>query len=158
MPVGAYGASSEIMSHIAPEGNVYQAGTLSGNPVAMAAGVAQLSTLLTDGFYEKQRKKTTTFTKIIQDHINTKGYHAKIFDVGSIFWISFSKMENVRNADEIDASKMGFFKTLHAHLLANGVYFGPSGYEVGFISAAHTTESLTTAAKIICEGLDKCDL
>jgi glutamate-1-semialdehyde 2,1-aminomutase len=155
MPVGAYAASNEIMAHIAPEGNVYQAGTLSGNPVAMAAGVAQLSTLLTDGFYDKQRNKTIEFTKIIQDHIDTNGYDAKIFDIGSIFWISFSNMENVRNADEIDGSKMGLFKTLHAYLLANGVYFGPSGYEVGFISAAHTTESLATAAEIICNGLDK---
>jgi len=155
MPAGAYGASSEIMSHIAPEGNVYQAGTLSGNPVAMAAGVAQLSALIADGFYENQLQKTQGFTKIIQDHIDTKGHEAKVFNVGSIFWISFSKMEKVQNADEIDANKMGLFKTLHAFLLANGVYFGPSGYEVGFISAAHSEDSLTKAAKIICGGLDE---
>ena len=155
MPVGAYGASAEIMAHIAPEGNVYQAGTLSGNPVAMAAGVAQLSTLASDGFYEGQREKTIAFTTIIQNHINSKGYEAKVFDIGSIFWISFSTMEKVRNADEIDGSKMDLFRTLHAYLLGNGVYFGPSGYEVGFISAAHTTATLEQAAKIICSGLDK---
>lgn len=154
MPVGAYGASSEIMAHIAPEGNVYQAGTLSGNPVAMAAGVAQLSTLASEGFYETQRIKTSEFTKIIQDHIESNQYEAKVFDIGSIFWISFSTAEKVQNADEIDASKMDLFRKLHAYLLANGVYFGPSGYEVGFISAAHTKDSLTKAAGVICDGLD----
>ena len=155
MPVGAYGARNEIMRHIAPEGNVYQAGTLSGNPVAMAAGVAQLKTLLGSNFYENQRTKTTDFTAIIQKHIVQKGYDAKVFDVGSIFWISFSKDEKVQDASQIDGSKMGLFKTLHAHLLENGVYFGPSGYEVGFISHAHTTESLLVAADVICKGLDK---
>jgi glutamate-1-semialdehyde 2,1-aminomutase len=155
MPVGAYGASAEIMSHIAPEGNVYQAGTLSGNPVAMAAGVAQLSALLVDGFYENQAKKTISFCATIQNHIDANNYQARVFSIGSIFWISFSTMEKLQNADEIDGSKMGVFKTLHAYLLANGVYFGPSGYEVGFVSAAHTTDSLEKAAKIICAGLDK---
>lgn len=155
MPVGAYGSSAKIMSYIAPEGNVYQAGTLSGNPVAMAAGVAQLSNLLKDNFYENQEEKTLAFRSIIQNHINSKNHAAKVFSIGSIFWISFSTDEKVQDADAIDASKMGLFKSLHAYLLANGVYFGPSGYEVGFISAAHTTDSLTKAALIICNGLDE---
>lgn len=155
MPVGAYGAKEKIMSYIAPEGNVYQAGTLSGNPVAMAAGVAQLSTLAEEGFYENQREKTIQFTSSIQNHIDQNNYEAKIFDVGSIFWISFSSLDKVQNADQIDGNKMGLFKTLHAYLLDNGVYFGPSGYEVGFISAAHTSESLEKAARIICKGLDQ---
>lgn len=155
MPVGAYGSSAKIMSYIAPEGNVYQAGTLSGNPVAMAAGVAQLTNLLKDGFYKNQEQKTLAFTKIIQNHIESKGFPAKVFSIGSIFWISFAKDEKVQEADGIDSSKMGLFKILHSYLLENGVYFGPSGYEVGFISAAHTQESLEKAAQIIGKGLDK---
>lgn len=155
MPVGAYGASAKIMSHVAPEGQVYQAGTLSGNPVAMAAGVAQLSTLVQDGFYDRQREKTNFFTSMLRDHIQEKGHDVRVFEVGSIFWISFSAIEKVQNADQIDAEKMGLFKELHAYLLKNGVYLGPSGYEVGFISAAHSEQNLKKAAEIICQGLDK---
>ena len=155
IPAGAYGASNKIMSHIAPEGKVYQAGTLSGNPIAMAAGVAQLSTLVKDGFYQEMREKTEAFTSIIQKHLQKKGHAAKVFNVGSIFWISFSNMEKVQTAEDINSEKMHLFKTLHGYLLSKGIYFGPSGYEVGFVSAAHTEESLNAAAKIICDGMDE---
>jgi glutamate-1-semialdehyde 2,1-aminomutase len=154
LPVGAYGASTEIMSKISPDGPVYQAGTLSGNPVAMSAGRAQLSLLLNKTIYRKLAKKTAAFVRIIKNHIAVKSYPIQIFQVGSIFWISFADKKHIRSADEIDPSSMLFFKEIHRNLLENGIYFGPSGYEVGFISDAHTSEELTFAANKICHSLD----
>ena len=153
MPVGAYGASAEIMSHIAPEGPVYQAGTLSANPVTMAAGFAALQQLLEKGFYEKLELKTKNFIQIIQNYADSKGYELSIPNIGSIFWIAFSK-DQIKSADQIDGKSMEKFKVLHHKLLQRGVYLGPSGYEVGFVSAAHTEADLVEAAGIICEALD----
>ncbi len=153
MPVGAYAASNELMSHIAPEGPVYQAGTLSANPVAMAAGYATVQQLTTPGFYESLAKKTKNFIQLIQDHCDEKGYEVSIPHMGSIFWIAFSR-DRIYAADQIDAASMELFKVLHHELLQNGVYLGPSGYEVGFVSSAHTVEDLEQAAAIICRGMD----
>lgn len=153
-PVGAYGARNEIMSCVSPEGDVYQAGTLSGNPVAMAAGVAALTECLKPGFYEQLERKTHYLVNLILEHTKAKSYPFRIFTKGSIFWLSFTS-EDVHAADEIDAKGMDKFKILHAHLLENGIYFGPSGYEVGFLSAAHTEAELDKTAQVVCDGLDK---
>lgn len=139
-PVGAYGSSKEIMSFISPEGDVYQAGTLSGNPVAMSAGIAQLTECLKPNFYLDLETKT----KYLVDGINKiNSFNLfKIFSLGSIFWIAFTKHETVKAAEEIDANSMSYFKTLYHALLENGVYLGPSGYEVGFMSEAHSYEDI----------------
>ncbi len=154
MPVGVYGASRAIMSNVSPEGGVYQAGTLSGNPVAMSAGIAALSQLLEEGFYESLEQKTRRFVGILQAHAEAKNYPLTIPQIGSIFWLAFSR-QPIRAAHEIDADSMKYFKKLHALLLERGVYFGPSGYEVGFISSAHTTAQLDWAAQVICDCLDE---
>lgn len=153
-PVGAYGASAKIMSNISPDGAVYQAGTLSGNPVAMAAGIAQLTECLKPGFYQQLEQKTQQFTHIIDSYAKEKAYPFHIQTIGSIFWLAFGSKASVETADDIDPNDMSYFKTLHAYLLDNGVYFGPSGYEVGFVCAAHSTEELEKVAHIICKGLD----
>ncbi len=153
MPVGAYGASAEIMSNIAPEGPVYQAGTLSANPVAMSAGYAAMKALLAPNFYEDMEAKTATFVGQIQAYCDEKGYEVNIHQIGSIFWVAFSK-KRILSSDQIDPASMEHFKVLHHELLQKGVYLGPSGYEVGFVSAAHTTEDLKEAAGIICEAMD----
>lgn len=153
MPVGAYGASAEIMGHVTPEGSVYQAGTLSGNPVAMAAGYTATKQLLADNFYENMAAKTTAFVEDIQAHCTAKGYPVHLRTIGSIFWIAFAE-ETIRRADQIDPASMEKFKILHAYLLDEGIYLGPSGYEVGFVSAAHTKEQLAEAAAKIKVGLD----
>lgn len=153
LPVGAYGANREIMSYVAPDGPVYQAGTLSGNPVAMAAGKAMLEELLKPGFYEGLEDKTKSFVKRIQDYCDAKGYEVSIPNIGSIFWIAFSR-ETIRNADQIDPTSMEKFKVLHYELLERGVYLGPSGYEVGFVSSAHSNDVLMKSADIICECMD----
>ena len=145
LPVGAYAASKEIMSQISPDGPVYQAGTLSGNPVAMMAGYAALKELLKEGFFEGQKARTEYFVNAVVDYAKSKGYNFSIYTVGSIFWLAFSDNIQIRKASEIDADSMQYFKRLHAALLERGVYVGPSGFEVGFISEAHTKEYLDIA-------------
>ena len=153
MPVGAYGGSHEVMSHIAPDGPVYQAGTLSANPVAMAAGYAALKQLLEPGFYAELEAKTQRFANNIRQYADEKGYELSVQQIASIFWIAFSRDKIVRS-DQIDAKSMDKFKVLHHELLQRGVYLGPSGYEVGFVSAAHTEGDLEEAAGKMKEALD----
>lgn len=154
LPVGAYGASAEIMGNISPEGKVYQAGTLSGNPVAMSAGIAQLTECLKPYFYEQLKAKTEAFIREVCDYAASKSYDFSMYSIGSIFWIAFSKAEAIRSADEIDASGMDKFRVFYHELLKRGVYLGPSGYEVGFVSEAHTPKDLSSAAQHFCAALD----
>jgi glutamate-1-semialdehyde 2,1-aminomutase len=154
LPVGAYGARKEIMAHVSPDGGVYQAGTLSGNPVAMAAGIAQLTELAKPGFYEDQEERTKYFVNLVNAHAKSHGYNFELVTIGSIFWLSFDGKKHIRRAGEINPDMTGFRKIFLA-LLERGVYLGPSGYEVGFISIAHTKEILDQAAKAFCEALDE---
>jgi glutamate-1-semialdehyde 2,1-aminomutase len=154
LPVGMYGASAEIMSQISPEGGVYQAGTLSGNPVAMAAGIAQLSELLKSGFYRDLNAKTAEFAESIQRFASARSYKLKVFHVGSIFWLAFTDKEKIQTAADIDPQSMEKFKIFHRELLNRGIYIGPSGYEVGFVSAAHTKIDLEKSKRAIFEALD----
>tara|TARA_Y100000782_G_C10188960_1_gene269016 strand:+ start:652 stop:1941 length:1290 start_codon:yes stop_codon:yes gene_type:complete len=154
MPVGAYGASAEIMGNVAPDGPVYQAGTLSGNPVAMAAGIAQLTECLKPGFYDELEMKTDIFTRAIVGHAEEKGYPFSMPHVGSIFWIAFTK-ERIAAASEIDTNSMSYFKQLHHIMLDKGIYLGPSGYEVGFISEAHSDNDLNMAIEAFKNALDE---
>jgi glutamate-1-semialdehyde 2,1-aminomutase len=153
MPVGAYAGSREVMRHIAPEGPVYQAGTLSANPVAMAAGFAALEQLLAPGFYEELERKTQTFCHHIQSYCDRQGYEVRIQQIASIFWIAFTP-QRVQRADQIDPASMERFKILHRELLLRGLYLGPSGYEVGFVSAAHTVADLEEAAAKVNQAMD----
>lgn len=151
LPVGAYGASSEIMGSIAPDGPVYQAGTLSGNPVAMAAGIATLKQCLRSGFYEEMELKTKKFVNSVMNKVGENhGFH--IQQAGSIFWLAFSDTR-ILQASQIESEKMSFFKELYAYILANGMYMGPSGYEVGFVSAAHSEKNLEDASQILYNAL-----
>ena len=154
LPVGCYGSSAEIMGNVSPDGAVYQAGTLSGNPVAMAAGIAQLSELLRMGFYRDLNNKTEEFTESIQSFATARNYKFKVFTIGSIFWFAFTDQESINRADEIDAASMDKFKKLHRELLNRGVYMGPSGYEVGFISSAHSKIDLEKAKRAIFDSLE----
>lgn len=154
LPVGAYGASAEIMSCVSPDGPVYQAGTLSGNPVAMAAGIAQLTECAKEGFYEDQEARTKYFITNINSYAKEKGYDFELVSIASVFWFNFDGKKTITRADQIDPD-MSKFKKLHAFLLNNGVYIGPSGYEVGFISTAHSKEVLNKAADVIKSALDE---
>lgn len=152
LPVGAYGAKKEIMQFVSPDGPVYQAGTLSGNPVAMAAGLAQLQVCAENGFYEELADKTTTFVHRLNTYCTKNNIPVEIVSIGSIFWFSFNGHKHVTKASEINPD-MSKFNQLHAFLLDRGVYFGPSGYEVGFVSNVHTSEYLANAASLIEQGL-----
>ena len=153
LPVGAYGARSEIMASISPDGPVYQAGTLSGNPVAMAAGIAQLTECAKPGFYEEQEERTRFFVDAINAHATQHNYNFELVTIGSIFWLSFDGKKRIHASEEINPDMTGF-KNIHRELLKRGVYLGPSGYEVGFISAAHSKEVLTVAIQAFCDALD----
>ena len=153
MPVGAYGGSAEVMAAVAPEGPVYQAGTLSANPIAMAAGRATCERLLEPGFYDVLRARTLRFASRVQAHADERGYAFTVASIASIFWFSFSR-ERVWRADQIAPEGMERFRVLHHELLRREVYLGPSGYEVGFVSAAHAEADLDEAAARIGEALD----
>src|ERR1700748_771410 len=154
LPVGMYGASAEIMGHISPDGSVYQAGTLSGNPVAMAAGIAQLTELLRMGFYRELNKKTDECAAAIQRFADARSYKFKVFSIGSIFWFAFTDQKSISKAEDIDASSMEKFKIMHRELINRGIYLGPSGYEVGFISSAHNKIELEKAKRAIFDSLE----
>lgn len=152
LPVGMYGASKEIMACISPDGDVYQAGTLSGNPVAMAAGIATIKECLKPGFYENLEQKTNSLIEQIHN-LKPAACNLQFFSIGSIFWIAFSAKENIRSAEEIDADSMKHFRILHKELLERGIYLGPSGYEVGFVSEAHTEKDILQTAAAFAAAL-----
>ena len=152
-PVGAYAASKKIMDHVAPVGPVYQAGTLSANPVAMAAGLAALELCLTEGFYELQAKKTAAMATAIEAYAKDKGYPLHVPHIGSIFWLAFGN-DRITRSDQIDPANMEYFKVIHHELLQTGVYLGPSGYEVGFVSGAHSVGDLEEAVGKICGAVE----
>ena len=154
LPVGAYASTAEVMSHVAPEGPVYQAGTLSGNPVAMAAGIAQLTECLRPGFYEELKEKTDYLVNNVLSYARSKQYKFNMFSMGSIFWVTFSDQKAIRRSDEIDSEEMQKFAPFHRSLLEQGIYLGPSGYEVGFVSAAHSTEDLDRTIAAMQHALD----
>lgn len=152
LPVGAYGARKEIMQCVSPDGPVYQAGTLSGNPVAMAAGLAQLKECSTDNFYRELASKTTEFIEDINTFCAENSYPLELVSIGSIFWFSFNGKKRILSSSQIDPD-MNSFNKLHHYLLNQGVYLGPSGYEVGFISSKHDKTTLNIAAQNIKEGI-----
>ncbi|WP_461535808.1 glutamate-1-semialdehyde 2,1-aminomutase [Spongorhabdus nitratireducens] len=142
MPVGAFGGKREIMEHIAPVGPVYQAGTLSGNPVAMAAGLTSLRMLSKPGFYEQLTERTTKLTEGLQQLADKAGIPFRTAQVGAMFGLFFTEQEQVTCFEDVmkcDADK--FARFFHA-MLKEGVYLAPSAFEAGFVSAAHTDEHI----------------
>ena len=136
MPIGAFGGSKEIMSHIAPLGGVYQAGTLSGNPVAVAAGITTLKLLSKPGFYEDLDQRTR---KLVAGLVTAAHKHGIAFSgdsVGGMFGVYFSNQIPTTLA-EVSASNIDMFKVFFHAMLDEGVYFAPSAYEAGFVSATH---------------------
>ncbi|MBK8700169.1 MAG: glutamate-1-semialdehyde 2,1-aminomutase [Saprospiraceae bacterium] len=141
MPVGAYGGRADIMSMVAPDGPVYQAGTLSGNPVTLAAGIAALKQLLVPGFYESLNEKTAYLVSALNRIFLAKNVDMEAIHLGSIFWLKFSR-GRIFTADQISSTSSQKFKIIHHELLQRGIYLGPSSYEVGFVSNSHTRQDL----------------
>ncbi|MBN7821011.1 glutamate-1-semialdehyde 2,1-aminomutase [Bowmanella yangjiangensis] len=137
MPVGAFGGKAEIMRHIAPTGPVYQAGTLSGNPVAMAAGIASLTAIQQPGLYEQLSQTTKQLAEGFKALADKHGIPMSINYAGSMFGLFFTDVERVTNYQQaINCNQAQFNRFYHA-MLAEGVYLAPASYEAGFVSACH---------------------
>ncbi len=152
MPLAAYGGRAEIMEKVAPLGPVYQAGTLSGNPVAAAAGFAALQILKEENPYSTLEKRTNTFLKSVRELIERKEYPASVSQMGSMWTIFFRKNlpSNFKQAKECDIQK---YSVLFWNLIERGIYTAPSQFETNFISTAHTDSDLELASSCISESL-----
>lgn len=137
MPVGAYGGKKEIMEMVAPVGSVYQAGTLSGNPLAMAAGVAQLKVLRNEKLYNDLKESTDKLAQGLKDVVKEHGVHATVAHTCGMLTLFFTNKEvcNFDAAAKCDTAK---FAKLWKELLKHGVYWPPSQYEAAFLSMMHT--------------------
>jgi glutamate-1-semialdehyde 2,1-aminomutase len=141
LPVGAYGGRKEILQHIAPIGPVYQAGTLSGNPLAMAAGLATLDEISKPGFYEHLEKKCQLLTTQLNQIARAKGIPLIINQVCGLFGIFFNEAE-VTTYDDVMNSNIDRFKLFFHYMLEHGIYLPPSAYEACFMSSAHDQKEI----------------
>ncbi|MBS0571574.1 MAG: glutamate-1-semialdehyde 2,1-aminomutase [Proteobacteria bacterium] len=141
MPVGAYGGRREIMEKVAPSGPIYQAGTLSGNPIAMAAGLAMLELIRVPGFYEDLERKTTLLVDGLRAVAIEVGVPFSANRVGSMFGLFFTP-ENVETYTQATACNVAAFNRFFHAMLTRGVYLAPSAFEAGFLSAAHTERDI----------------
>ena len=137
LPVGAFGGRADIMRRLAPEGDVYQAGTLSGNPIAMAAGVAQLEELAKPGVYERLELLGARLESGLRAVAGELGISLQLHRIGSIFGLFFNP-EPVRDLASVLRSDAGAYAAFFHALLDRGVYLAPSAFEVGFVSLAHS--------------------
>ncbi len=138
MPVGAFGGKREIMQQIAPLGPIYQAGTLSGNPVAMTAGLTTLNLVSQTGFYEPIFEKTSALMAGLQERADDAGIPFTTNHIGTMFGIFFTAAETVNNYQQVMACDTERFGKFFHGMLQEGVYLAPASYEAGFMSAAHT--------------------
>jgi glutamate-1-semialdehyde 2,1-aminomutase len=137
MPVGAFGGKREVMQCIAPLGPVYQAGTLSGNPIAMAAGLATLNLIQAPGFHDHLNSQTKKLTDGLQKLANEAGISLSTHQVGGMFGFFFSDEAKIEFFEQVTKCDMDRFKRFYHSMLDNGVYLAPSAFEAGFVSAEH---------------------
>lgn len=137
MPVGAFGGRAEIMNHLAPEGGVYQAGTLSGNPVAMAAGLATLKGTESEGFYQRLEDITENLVQGLVQAAGKHGVSLSANQVGPMFGLFFTDKPEVSSFADVSACDGDRFNRFFHGMLDQGIYLAPSAFEAGFTSAAH---------------------
>jgi glutamate-1-semialdehyde 2,1-aminomutase len=138
MPVAAFGGKREIMEHIAPSGPVYQAGTLSGNPIAMAAGLCMLKHIEKDGFYEPVFRATDMLVEGLRERAKAANIPMTSNHVGSMFGVFFTDAEHITNYQQVMACDTERFNRFFHGMLEGGVYLAPASYEAGFLSSAHS--------------------
>jgi len=155
LPVGAYGGRKDIMAMIAPEGPVYQAGTLSGNPLAMAAGIATMKILNGKNFYSELSAKGKQFNEKISPIINKFSASVQFRSIESIFCLYFTNNSNLTTVDQVRQCDMKMFGKFHSTMLRRGIYLSPSGYEVGFLSSAHSDADIDRTINAIAESLEE---
>ena len=139
MPVGAIGGSKEIMEHLAPIGPVYQAGTLSGNPVGMAAGLATLNRLNTDS-HQRLTQLSKALTAGLKAAADEHEIPLQVTHAGGMFGFVFTQQENPQQYSDIQSANQEHFRFFFNHMLNAGHYFAPSAFEAGFVSLAHTDD------------------
>jgi glutamate-1-semialdehyde 2,1-aminomutase len=155
MPVGAFGGKREFMEMVAPSGPVYQAGTLSGNPVAMAAGLANLGLISRDGFFEELTARTARLVSGIQEVADQAGVPLLTTQVGGMFGLFFTDAGRVVNFAEAGSCDVGAFKAFYHLMLERGVYLAPSAFEVGFVSSAHNDEHIEATIAAARESFNR---
>ena len=150
MPVGCFGGKREILTHIAPTGPIYQAGTLSGNPVAMAAGLAAMEQIQQEGLYEAIFENTQALVEGMKERAKRHGIPLSTNVAGSMFGLFFTDVERVTNYQQAISCNTAQFSKFYHGMLEQGVYLAPASYEAGFVSKAHNEE-------IIAKTLDAAD-
>ncbi len=153
MPVGAVGGERKIMELLAPTGPVYQAGTLSGNPVAMTAGLATLKLISARGFYNQLHRQTRLFVDGVLSAARGCNVPVTANYVCGMFGLFFTDQEAVTNLDQVTACNRQHFSKFFHHMLERGVYLAPSPYEAGFISSAHGEQEIDKTIAIAAESL-----
>jgi glutamate-1-semialdehyde 2,1-aminomutase len=150
LPVGAFGGRADVMDHLAPEGPVYQAGTLSGNPLAMAAGLAQLRELERTSAWTRLEELGRQLEDGLRGDVAASG--GTFHRAGSMFSLFFAEGP-VRDADDAKKSDTAKFAKFFHYCLEHGVYFPPSQFETGFISTAHTDEDIVRTVAVVAQAL-----
>jgi glutamate-1-semialdehyde 2,1-aminomutase len=155
LPVGAYGGKKEIMAHISPEGFVYQAGTLSGNPIAMAAGLANFQEIEKPGFYTALAAKTKQLTEGLLARAQAADIPLSVNAAGGLFGLFFTAENSVTSLAQVTACNEKLFKEFFHKMLLAGIYLAPSAYEAGFVSSAHgdkeIAKTLDVAERVFAE-------
>ncbi|RUR12225.1 glutamate-1-semialdehyde 2,1-aminomutase [Legionella sp. km772] len=142
MPVGALGGRADVMSHLAPEGPVYQAGTLSGNPLAMAAGLATLSEIEQPDFFNQLSKTTDSLVQALAAVAESQKIPLFTAALGGMFGFCFTDKEFIHDYADVASSDESLFKSFYHSMLQEGIYFAPSMYEAGFVSSAHGAQEI----------------
>ncbi len=154
LPVGAFGGKKEIMDHMAPVGSVYQAGTLSGNPLAVTAGIEMLNLLSQPGVYEDLEEKSDRLCNGFKENVKQWGVKAAFTRVGSMFSMFFTDREIV-NFESVQSSDLDLFKRYFNAMLEEGIYIAPSQFEAGFMSAVHTDDDIQQTIEAQSRALQK---
>ena len=142
MPVGAFGGKRQYMELVAPSGPVYQAGTLSGNPVAMAAGLANLDLISAPGFYDSLNERTAALIDGLRSAATEAGVAMRFSQVGGMFGLFFTDQSQVTTFSEVMKCDVEAFKRFFHGMLDSGVYLAPSAFEAGFVSSAHSEQDI----------------
>jgi glutamate-1-semialdehyde 2,1-aminomutase len=153
MPVGAFGASRAIMSRLAPDGDTYQAGTLSGNPVAMAAGIATLDILERESAWEQLEARGARLEHLLAPVVGAAKFPLHLVRLGSLLWLSLHDEPTLRRAGTLSPAAATRFKRLFHAMLERGIYIAPSAFEVTFVSLAHCEDDLQRFAAALAESV-----
>jgi glutamate-1-semialdehyde 2,1-aminomutase len=155
MPVGAFGGRREIMQHVAPTGPVYQAGTLAGNPVAMAAGLKNLEIISHPGFYDELEAKTHHLVEGILEGARMHDIPMVANQVGAMFGLFFTDQDSVKGFADVSRCDVDRFKQFFHAMLQQGIYLAPSAFEAGFVSSAHSEtqiqQTIDSATKVLAK-------